>query len=220
MVYLSLRKLRFHWNIMSTLKVWGLNTLFVHGDSWVCVCVCVCVCCTEGRGYEGREVMVERSENKIREIFQMQYFSDFSELVPGKRQSRCMLKMHIASPIPSLQNRNSTLRPEDRDFISHHRKYWWPARSESHCSTGIYRIYKQLIHSRPEHSRSCHSIWNKFSFCGWKKLRPSKEAGLTQFHAATWYSCWGDVYHLGFPHCTHPVRGPGDAIPSIPQRLP
>ena len=87
------------------------------------VCVCVCVCCTEGRGYEGREVMVERSENKIREIFQMQYFSDFSELVPGKRQSRCMLKMHIASPIPSLQNRNSTLRPEDRDFISHHRKY-------------------------------------------------------------------------------------------------
>lgn len=49
--------------------------------------VCVCVCCTKGRGYEGREVMVERSENQnIREILQMQYFSDFSELVPGKRQ--------------------------------------------------------------------------------------------------------------------------------------
>lgn len=66
MVYLSLRKLRFHWNIMSTFKVWGLNTLFVLGDS------CVCACCTKGRGYEGREVMVERSENQnIREILQM-----------------------------------------------------------------------------------------------------------------------------------------------------
>lgn len=118
MVYFSLRKLRFHWNIMSTFKVWGLNMLFVHGDARVCMCVC----CTEGRGYEGREVIVERSENQnIRKICQMQYFSDFSELVPGKRQSRCMLKMHIASPILSLQNLNSTLRPENRDFISHHR---------------------------------------------------------------------------------------------------
>ena len=88
----------------------------------VCVCVSVCVCCTEGRGYEGREVMVERSENQnIRKICQMQYFSDFSELLPGKRQSRCMLKMHIASPILNLQNWNSTFRPENMDFISHHR---------------------------------------------------------------------------------------------------
>ena len=90
--------------------------------AWGCLSVCGCVCCTEGRGYEGREVMVERSENQnIRKICQMQYFSDFSELLPGKGQSRCMLKMHIASPILSLQNRNSTLRPENRDFISHHR---------------------------------------------------------------------------------------------------
>ena len=33
MAYLSLRKLRFHWNIMSMFKVWGLSMLFVHGDA-------------------------------------------------------------------------------------------------------------------------------------------------------------------------------------------
>lgn len=29
-----------------------------------------------------------------------------------------------------------------------------------------------------------------------KKLRPGEEIGLTQFHAATWYFCWGNVTQI------------------------